>query len=126
MFSLIIIEHTLVYNITTAALAAFFGTLPAVASIASGKTKATKRADTNQRMKKRISKKPLENHGLRRLGVPGLELNAEPILYGVDVPLLILGSLASPTKWGESTGVAGLEFAADCDAILSSLYWFRI
>ena len=65
-----------------------------------------------------------EYYDLRRLGVPGLELNAEPILYGVDVPLLILGSLDSP-KYGESTGVPGLEFVADCDAILSLLYWIK-
>jgi len=62
MFSLIIIEHTLVCNITTAILAAFFGTLLVVASIASGKTKATNRADTNQRMKENFEEtvgKPL-------------------------------------------------------------------
>jgi hypothetical protein len=41
-------------------------------------------------------KETLKNQGLRRLGVPGLELNADPILYGVDVPLLMLGSLENP------------------------------
>ena len=120
-----IIGRTLVCDITTPPLMAFSGTLPVSVSIKCEKTKATKRAYTNSNGRKRIRKKLLENHGLRRLGVPGLELNADPILYGVDVPLLILGSLDSP-KYGESTGVAGLEFVADCDAILSSLYWFRI
>ena len=121
MLSLIIniTECTLVYNITTPELAAIFCTLPVVASI------------TNESDEKGINEpsggkeKLSGNHGLRRLGVPGLELNAEPILYGVDVPLLIPGSLTSPEK-GESTGVAGLEFVTDCDAILSSLYWFRM
>ena len=70
---------------------------------------------------KDILKETLENQGLRRLGVPGLELHADPILYGVDVPLLMLGSLENP-EYSGSTGVAGLEFVTDCDAILSSLY----
>ena len=82
-----IITEALGCNITMPTLAVFC-TLLVVAPI------------TNESIREpkceRISKKPSGNHGLRRLGVPGLELNAEPILYGVDVPLLILGSLDSP------------------------------
>ena len=52
MFSMIITERTLVCNITTPMSVTFFGNLPAVASTASGKTKATKRTDANPKDEK--------------------------------------------------------------------------
>ena len=82
-------------NITATTLAVFFRTLPGVASMRR-ENESNEESTRTQRATRRTLMKSLENHGLRRLGVPGLELNAEPILYGVDVPLLILGSLDSP------------------------------
>ena len=91
---MIITDCALGCNITTPTLA-IFRTLPVVAPITNEEKKSGKES-IHELKCERILKKPLRNHGLRRLGVPGLELNAEPILYGVDVPLLILGSLDSP------------------------------
>ena len=95
MLSLIITRCTLVCNITTPTLVAIL-----VLYWWSLITNESNEVSVHEpKMRKRDQKRRLGDHGLRRLGVPGLELNAEPILYGVDVPLvplLILGSLDNP------------------------------